>query len=256
MRVVQQLIDHFRYTKGMTPELEARLVELGLIEQEKDGYECDGYCEECGEWALGDDCLCSWHNQQPRFAELYEDDFEARWRSEDADRRRKVSRRLRGKRGRRREATIRDVRLALARQFDKWLLPGARLDRLIEVGSVLAPCTTWQKAAHALMSLPVDRLVEELGRHERYSVRPLFNRLHDFDLVLQSFARPWRGRAGAALRRLVDGRHDKRCRRILKYEEFRCATQLVELAGHLKQARKLCLRRSRSRTARQSSQTA
>jgi hypothetical protein len=195
----------------MTPELQERLVALGLIEDELDGYESEGYCEDCREWAtpLGS-CWCTWSWDRLRFAELYEDVCEEHWLSEDTDRRQKVSRRLRGRRGRRREATVNDVRLALGKQFDKWLLPGARLDRLIEVGSLLSSCGTWQKAARVLASYPADRLVDELNRCERHSVRPLFNRLDDFDLALQSFARPWRGQAGAALHRLVEQRPDKR----------------------------------------------
>lgn len=245
MRVVQQLIDHFRWSEAMTPELHEQLVELGLIRVELDGDDLEGYCDVCREWStpLGS-CWCTWYWHGLPFADLYDDVCEEHWISQDTSRRRKVSRRLRGKRGRRREATVNDVRLALAKQFEKWLLPGARLDRLIEVGSLLTSCGTWQKASRVLMSYRVDRLVEELNRRERYSVRPLFNQLDDFDRTLQSFARPWRGQAGAALRRLVERCPDKRSRKLLKHSEFQHAAQLVELAGHLKLARQHCVRQA------------
>lgn len=251
MHVVNQLIDHFRWTEAMTPELQERLLGLGLLQDEIDGDVSEGWCEACHEslTPLGS-CWCTWHWSGSRYDEQF-DDCDRDWQASDHSRRRHVSRRLRGKRGRRREATVADVRLALDRQFDKWLLPGGRLDRLIEVGSLLKSCGTWPKAARVLMSFRSDRLVEELNRRERYSVRPLFNQLDDFDLALQSFARPWRGQAGAALRRLVEGRPDKRSRKLLKYEEFQQAAQLVELAGHLKQARQHCERQAGQSLTRQ-----
>ena len=228
MRVINQLINHFRWSAAMTPELLERLRELGFMETELDydGYDGDYSCDYC----RNRPCLCDdW-----RAAVDPDDD----WLAVDRARRQRASRSLRGKRGRRREATADDVRQAIERQFDKWSLPGGRLQHLVEVGNLLTPCANWQRAARALLSLPVSRLVVDLDRGVRHSVRPLFNRLDDFDLVLRSFSRPWRGQAGAALRRLVDQRPDKRSHKLLRFSEFRDVALLVELAGHLKQARR------------------
>ncbi|MFM9964968.1 MAG: hypothetical protein ACKV2Q_27525 [Planctomycetaceae bacterium] len=240
MRVIQQLIDYYRHSKHWSDDLESRLLAVGLIGEfdDRDDFEP---CDDCHSWPspVSRCCYCNaWYD------ELLSE--ELRWEAADVADRARGCRRRRGKRGRRREATVKDVRLALAQRFGKWSLPGGRLAHLREVGGLLTPCGTWQKAAWELLSEPVPRLVERLRQRVRFTARPLLNRLTDFDLVLRSFSRPWRGQAGAALRRLVEQRPDSRSRKLLKYPEFQDVALLVELAEHSRQARQHCLHQRRS----------
>ena len=238
MYVVHQLIEHFYRMEAIPPDLQQRLKELELwpesLEAEKwDSLCCEIWCR-CG--AILGYCWCDRDEAVPEYHHELEN-LRTAWSASDAVQRQRPCRNKRGGQRRRREASIEEIRMSLVGVFDKWQRPAGRLAHLTEVGSLLTRCESWQTAGEALLSHPAPMLVQQLARRHRYTIHPLFRRLEDLDLVLGNFARRWRGQAGAALRRLVERKPDKRCRKLLKHAEFRDAAMLAQLAEHVRAAR-------------------